>query len=58
MDSNSIVIVYQHLPRVKREYFFAQVGEKIGHGTNTKNLICLSDNRIALSFLSYRKLMN
>src|SRR5665811_1656612 len=45
MDSNSIVIVYQHLPRVKREYFFAQVGEKIGHGTNTKNLICLSDNR-------------
>jgi len=46
MDSNSLIIVYQHIPRVKRERFFAQIGEKVCNCTNTKNLICLSDNSI------------
>jgi len=52
MDSNSLIIVYQHIPRVKRERFFAQVGEKICNCTNTKNLICLSDNRIVFFIIT------
>ena len=52
MDSNSIIIVYQHLPRVKREGFFTQIGEKISHCTNTKNLICLSDNSIVFFIMA------
>ena len=52
MDSNSIIIVYHHLPRVKRERFFAQVGENIFHCTNTKNLICLSDNSIVFFIMA------
>ena len=52
MDSNSLIIVYQHMPRVKRERFFAQVGEKIRNCTNTKNLSCLSDNRIVFFIMA------
>ena len=52
MDSNSLIIVYQHMPRVKRELFFAQVGEKICNCTNTKNLMCLSDNRIVFFIMA------
>ena len=52
MDSNSLIIVYQHIPREKRERFFAQVGKKICNCTNTKNLICLSDNRIVFFIMA------
>ena len=52
MDSNSLIIVYQHIPRVKKDRFFAQVGEKICNCTNTKNLICLSDNRIVFFIMA------
>jgi len=52
MDSNSLIIVYQHMPRVKRELFFAQAGEKICNCTNTKNLMCLSDNRIVFFIMT------
>ena len=52
MDSNSLIMVYQHMPRVKRERFFVQVGEKICNCTNTKNLICLSDNRIVFFIMT------
>jgi len=52
MDSNSLIIVYQHIPRVKKEHFFARVGEKICNCTNTKNLICLSDNRIVFFIMA------
>ena len=46
MDSNSLIIVYQHIPREKRERFFTRVGERICNCTNTKNLIYLTNNRI------------
>ena len=52
MDSDSLIIVYQHIPREKRERFFARVGEKICNCTNTKNLICLSDNRIVFFIMA------
>ena len=52
MDSNSLIMVYQHMPRVKRERFFAQVGEKICNCMNTKNLLCLSDNRIVFFIMA------
>lgn len=40
------------MPRVKRELFFAQAGEKICNCTNTKNLMCLSDNRIVFFIMT------
>jgi len=46
MDSSSLIIVYQHIPRVKKEHYLTQVGESICNCTNAKNLISLSDNRI------------
>ena len=47
MSSNSLVLVYQHIPRVKREDHFAQVGQRIRRFINTRNPICLTDNSIA-----------
>ncbi len=52
MDSSSLIIVYQHIPRVKKERFFARVGEKICNCKNTKNLIYLSDNRIVFFIMA------
>lgn len=52
MDYNSLILVYQHIPRVKREIFFTQIGQKICKYTNTKDPMCLSDNRIVFFIIA------
>ncbi|HAV43014.1 TPA: hypothetical protein DCX15_03250 [bacterium] len=49
--SNSLILVYQHIPRRKRENYFAQIGQMVQRCTNTRAM-CLSDNRIALFIMA------
>ncbi|TET40706.1 MAG: hypothetical protein E3J65_00355 [Dehalococcoidia bacterium] len=52
MGSNSLILVYQHIPRVKREDYFAQIGQKVRRCMNTRGPICLSDNRVAFFIIA------
>lgn len=52
MDSNSLILVYQYIPRVKRESYFAQIGQKVRRGMNTRGPICLSDNIVAFFIMA------
>lgn len=56
---NSLVLVYQHIPRVQRKIFFAQMAEKIKKSINTEKCICLSDNEIVFFIMAQNdELMN
>jgi len=59
MDSESLILVYQHIPRTRREDYFAKIGQKICDCVNTRNPLCLSDNRVAFFIMAKTdKLLN
>jgi hypothetical protein len=39
MGSNSLILVYQHIPRVKREDYFAQIGQKVRRCMNARSYV-------------------
>ncbi|MEK6978318.1 MAG: hypothetical protein AABX40_08005 [Candidatus Hydrothermarchaeota archaeon] len=47
MGPNSLILVYQHLPPVERTAYLARIGQKVRGRTGAKEVLCLSDNRIA-----------
>jgi len=46
MDAGSVAVVYQHLPRRKREPFFGEVGDKLRDSLFVSDVTCVSDNEI------------
>lgn len=56
MDSESLIMVYQHipmfLPRIKREDYFAKIGKKICRCMTAREPLCLSDNRVAFFIMA------
>jgi len=52
MSSSSLVLVYQHIPRVNREAYFARIGERICEYTGARVPICLTDNRIVFFIIA------
>jgi len=52
MGSNSLILVYQHIPRVKREDYFARIGQKVHKCMNTRGPMCLSDNRVVFFIMA------
>ncbi len=51
IDDDSLVLVYQHIPRVKREKYFSAIAKRIRDATGAYPL-CLSDNRIVFFILA------
>lgn len=47
MDFSSVLMVYQHIPRVKRDEYFISINEQIYNHVHNDATICLSDNVIA-----------
>lgn len=47
MDSSSVLVVYQHLPRQDRKLFFLSLRHKLTGRLNAKYMMCVSDNSIA-----------
>lgn len=52
MGSDSVVIVYQHIPRVSREDFFKSIGDKLKQKLYNGQVICISNNVIAFFIIS------
>ena len=52
MGSNSLIMVYQHIPRVKREDYFAQIGQEVRKCMNVKGPMCLLDNWVAFFIMA------
>lgn len=51
IDDDSLVLVYQHIPRVKREKYFSAIAQRIRETTGAYPL-CLSDSRIVFFILA------
>lgn len=52
MDSNSVLIVYQHIGRVNRTDFFNSVGGRLKRELSNGQVICISDNVIVLFIIT------
>lgn len=53
MDAKSVLVVYQHLPRVKRRDFFRMIGTRLQESLRIRRLpMFVSDNRIAFMVLT------
>lgn len=50
--SNSLVLVYQHIPRVQRKPYFVQTAEKIRRHINIEKCIGVSDNEIVFFIMA------
>jgi hypothetical protein len=46
MDAASVAVVYQHLPRRKREPFFGEIGQNLRDSLSVTDVTCVSDNEI------------
>jgi hypothetical protein len=51
IDDNSLVLVYQHIPRIKREKYFPAIAQKISESTGAEP-IYLSNNRVVIFILA------
>jgi hypothetical protein len=47
MDNSSIAVVYQHLPRMNRDDFFAESAGKVCKSLSAQGIFAVSDNTIA-----------
>ncbi len=52
MDSSSILMVYQHIPRVNRPDFFLEVAHKMTDLVQPQHISLISDNSIAFFFIT------
>ena len=55
MDSESIAVVYQHLPHRKREAFFREISEKLSSLVRVEDVMWISDNQIAFFVVPHPK---
>jgi len=52
MDRNSVLIVFQFIPRVKRGRYFSQIGRKLKKILNSSSVLYISDNQVAFFLLT------
>lgn len=50
--ANSLILVYQHIPRVQRKPFFQLTAEKIRKHVTIEKCICVSDNEIVFFIIA------
>lgn len=48
MDRTCVLVVYQHLPREKREAYFSRMGDRFNDVLGVRDVACVSDNEIAV----------
>lgn len=52
MDKNSVLAVFQFIPRVKREKYFSQICRRLKMALRTPHICYISDNQIAFFILT------
>lgn len=52
MDRNSVLIVFQFIPRVKRGPYFSQIGRKLKNAVDSSSVLYISDNQVAFFLLT------
>lgn len=52
MDKNSVLVVFQFIPRVKREKYFPHVCKKLKKAVNDSPICYISDNQVAFFILT------
>jgi hypothetical protein len=52
MDRNSILIIFQFIPRVKRRRYFSQIGTRLKKMLGSSKVLYISDNQVAFFLLT------
>jgi hypothetical protein len=52
MDRNSVLIVFQFIPRVKRGGYFSHIGRKLKKRPDSSSVLYISDNQVAFFLLT------
>jgi hypothetical protein len=52
MDRNSLLVIFQFIPRVKRRKYFIQIGRKLKGMLNEPSVVYVSDNQVVFFILT------
>ena len=52
MDRNSVLVIFQFIPRVERRKYFVQIGRKLKRTLNCSSVLYISDNQIVFFILT------
>lgn len=52
MDRDSVLVVFQFIPRVERKSYLSQIGGKLKEAVNSSPLVYVSDNQVAFFMLT------
>jgi len=52
MDRNSILVIFQFIPRVERRKYFVQIGRKLKRTVNCSSVLYVSDNQVVFFILT------
>jgi hypothetical protein len=52
MDRNSLLVIFQFIPRVKRRKYFIQIGRKLKSISNRPSVVYISDNQVVFFILT------
>jgi hypothetical protein len=52
MDRNSVLIVFQFIPRVKRGRYFSQIGRKLKKSLDSSSVLYISDSQVVFFLLT------
>lgn len=52
MDRNSLLVIFQFIPRVERRKYFIQIGRRLKRTLNCSSVLYVSDNQVVFFILT------